>query len=79
MTLRQPAAVDDGLLRDELPDRRDPEDPAGARRDVPPDRRRGAAGPAALRSASSSIARWTVIDSTSSPRRSEALVSPSVT
>src|SRR5262249_40136796 len=53
--------------------------PADDRRAVPPDRRRGAAGPAARRSASSSIARWTVIESTSSPRRSEALVSPSVT
>jgi hypothetical protein len=71
--------VDDGRLRDELPDRRVPEGAAGFRGDVPPGLRRGAAGAAARRSASSSIARWTVIDSTSSPRRSEALVSPSVT
>jgi hypothetical protein len=71
--------VDDGRLRDELPDRRDPEGPAGDRRAVPDDRPRGVAGPAARRSASSSLARWIVIDSTSSPRRSEALVSPSVT
>src|SRR5690349_133921 len=78
-TARQPAAAEDGRLRDELPLRRAAEGPAGERGAVPPERRRGAAGPAALRSASNSIARWTVIDSTSSPRRSEALVSPSVT
>jgi hypothetical protein len=76
---RQPAGVEDGRLRDEPPDRRVPEDPAGLRGDAPPGLRRGAAGAAARRSASISIARWTVIDSTSSPRRSEALVSPSVT
>src|SRR5205809_6139487 len=77
-TLGQPAPVGDGRLREVLPGRRGAEAPDD-RRAVPPDRRRGAAGPAARRSASSSIARWIVIDSTSSPRRSEALVSPSVT
>src|ERR1022692_3561802 len=50
--------------------------PAGVLADV---RRRGAGGPAARRSASSSAARWGVSDSTASPWRSEALVSPSVT
>src|SRR5262249_13964572 len=78
-TLGQPAPVGDGRLREELPGRRGAGAPADDRRAVPPDRRRGAAGPLARRSASSSIARWTVIESTSSPRRSEALVSPSVT
>src|SRR5690348_17734167 len=78
-TLGQPAPVGDGRLREELPGRRGADAPDDDRRAVPPDRRRGAAGPAARRSASSSIARWTVIESTSSPRRSEALVSPSVT
>src|SRR6516164_4779590 len=77
--LGQPAPVGDGRLREEFPGRRDAGAPADDRRPVPLDRRRGAAGPAARRSASSSIARWTVIESTSSPRRSEALVSPSVT
>src|SRR5262249_58622088 len=78
-TLGQPAPVGDGRLREELPGRRDAAAPADDRRAVPPDRGRGAAGPEARRSASSSIARWTVIESTSSPRRSEALLSPSVT
>src|SRR5215471_5595509 len=78
-TLGQPAPVGDGRLREELPGRRGAGAPADDRRAVPPDRRRGVAGPAARRSASSSIARWTVIESTSSPWRSEALVSPSVT
>src|SRR6516164_7720274 len=78
-TLGQPAPVGDGRLREDVPGRRGAEAPDDDRRAVPPDRRRGAAGPAARRSASSSIARWTVIESTSSPRRSEALVSPSVT
>ena len=41
--------------------------------------RRFGAGPAARRSASSSIARCSVIDSGASPLRSDALVSPSVT
>jgi len=78
---RQLVEVEDGRLRGEFPVRRAPVGPVDDRplRAVLDDRRRGVAGPAARRSASSSIARCRLIDSTSSPRRSEALVSPSVT
>src|SRR5262249_29186839 len=73
--------VEDGRLRGEFPVRRAAAGPVDDRplRAVPAERRRRAAGPGAPRSASSSTARWRLTDSTSSPRRSEALVSPSVT
>src|ERR1700704_6535921 len=64
----------------ERADRADPDRPAD---EDPPDRdppagRRGDEA-AARRSASSSAARWSVIESPASPLRSEAFVSPSVT
>src|SRR5262249_57810570 len=70
-----------GRLEREVPARRVPPERAAGRPAlaVLAARRRGLAGPAARRSASSSTARCSVTDSTLSALRREALVSPSVT